>query len=423
MKAALSLGLCLLVTPAGAWAQTAAPAAQAQSAGVVVVADAAADETENAALRAQVYESARAKGWQAEGKADVMGKAQSAGALEAGNVSRENEKLESLRSALGVRALVRIFRDDAGLHVAVVTSKGAQTRDVASNEAAVAAAAELLGNVKQGGAATPIVPGPAGDGAAPAQSGQASLSAGFMTRSDPLAEEQGPPPDSPEGRRLAWENRGGARATYGARALLTGLYAPGTAFADADPVSNQLEVGEGNTLGIGGGLGAHVGVMFLPVPEPVAGSSNFAAFRLNVGAELNGLYVRSPDGFKYRVENGVVISKDKTFVNKGYLYAFIPIQLGVHFMFGKHRSPTVWRGIGLGLTYSPTVIAALEIGRPQDETETKFNYGGFELSLDLVKIETDEKANANIRLGVMVLPKVSDDLPWLASGTIGMFWY
>ncbi|HMR11017.1 MAG TPA: hypothetical protein PKA88_34800, partial [Polyangiaceae bacterium] len=134
-------------------------------------------------------------------------------------------------------------------------------------------------------------------------------------------------------------------------------------------------------------------------------------------------YVRRPDGFKYRQENGVVISKDKTFENVGYLYAYIPLQLGVHFMFGKHRSPTVWRGLGLGLTYSPTVIAALEIGQDQDKTETKFNYAGFEVSLDLVKIETGEQANPNIRLGVLVLPKVSDDLPWLASGTIGAFWY
>lgn len=420
MKAALSLGLCLLVTPASAWAQAAAPTTQAQNAGVVVVADAAGDETDNAALRAKIYEASRRKGWEAQGKADVMGKAESSGALEGGAVSWDSQKLEALRKALAVRALVRIYRDDAGLHVSVITAKGAETRDVASDDAAVSAAAELLGQANpQGGGGAPV---PAA-GAADTKSAQGTLSAGLITRHDPLDEEAGPPPDSPEGRRLAWENRGGARVSYGVRALLTGLYVPNSAFADTDPVSNQLDVGEGNTFGIGGGLGVQVAMMYLPVPEPVAGGSNFAAFRLGVGAELNGLYVRRPDGFKYRQENGVVLSKDKTFENVGYLYAYIPLQLGVHFMFGKHRSPTVWRGLGLGLTYSPTVIAALEIGQDQDKTETKFNYAGFEVSLDLVKIETGEQANPNIRLGVLVLPKVSDDLPWLASGTIGAFWY
>ncbi len=420
MRAALSLGLCLLLTPAASWAQgqDKATDAKAQPARVVVVADSTGDETQNAQLRAKVYEAARANGWAAEGKADVMGRAQTAGALEAGSVSTTADKLEPLRSALGARALVRIFRDDKGMHVTVVTAKGAQTRDVASDAAAVSAAADLLGKVAQSGGTPAAAPATAGDGRGTASAG-GSLSAGFMTPSVMSDKKEGPPPGSPE----AWVERGGARLSYGVRALLTGLYIPDTPFTDTNPVNSQVEIGKGNTFGIGGGLGAHVAFMYLPIPEPVVGSANFAAFRAGVGAELNALYVRPPNGFKYRVEAGAVVSQDKEYDNQGYLYAFIPMQLGVHFMFGEHKSPTVWRGVGLGLAYSPTVIAALEIGQDQDQTETKFNYGGFELSLDLTKLETGEKANPNVRLSVMVLPKVSDDVPWLASGTIGAFWY
>ncbi|MEZ4219752.1 MAG: hypothetical protein R3B13_02405 [Polyangiaceae bacterium] len=416
MRAALCLGLGVFLGSAGAWAQKdTAAATDSAPATVVVVADSSNDETVNAQLRAKIYSAARDQGWQAEGKADVMGKAESSGALEAGAVSRSEDKLAPLRSALGVRALVRIFRDDSGLHVIVVGASGTKSRDVASEEAALSAAIELLG---RGGATKPAT----GGGAAATTDG--TVSAGFMTRPRATSEEpEGPPPDSPEGRRLAWENRGGVRITYGARALLTGLYIPKTAFADQNPVSNQLEIGESSTFGIGGGIGAHVGMMYLPIPEPVVGSSNFAAFRLGVGAELTGLYVRPPDGYKYRVENNTVVSRDKTYDNKAYLYAFIPLELGVHFMFGEHRVGNIWRGMGLGIAYTPTLIAALEVGQDQDKTDTKFNYAGFELSLDLTKLETSERANPNIRLAATVLPKVSDDLPWLASASIGAFWY
>lgn len=394
----------------GAWAATPDPR-------VVVVADAAGDETENAKLRARVYESTREKGLTPEPKADVAGKASETGAMEAGQITIDEQKLQALRTALGVGTLVRVAASGAGVRIFVVTASGVKSQDVASVDAAPAAVAEMLASPSKA-APTPApqpTPGPS-EGTAESQ----PVSVGFML---PAKKDEGPPPDSPQAIRAAWENRGGVRASYGVRALVTAVMIENFNYSDQNPDSGQLEVGKKTAYGIGAGLGAHLSMMYLPLPQPAEGGKNWQAFRIGVGLDLSGLYVRPPDGFKYNRENGVVVSRDTTYANKAYIYGVTPLQLGVHFGFGDFRAPTLWRGFALGVAYSPAFVTSLEVGQDQDKATTVFNYGGFELSVDLVKLESDKGSGPQMRLSVLALPRVKDDVPWLVSPAIGAVWY
>ena len=238
----------------------------------------------------------------------------------------------------------------------------------------------------------------------------------------PNEEDEGPPPDSPEAIRAAWENRGGVKATYGIRAMMTGLLIPDVQYIDRNPVSTELEVGKKNTYGIGGGIGAHVSFLFMPLPKPGEGKG-WQGFRIGAGLDLNVLYVRPPVGYTYHLSNNQLSSRDTQYENKAFLYAIVPLQLGVQFGLGDFRATNLWRGVALGLAYSPAVITTLEIGQNQDKAQTNFNYGGVELDLDITKLESAENANSQIRLFAMLLPKVNDKVPWLASAGIGAVWY
>ncbi len=388
---------------------------------VVVVVDVFEDETENAKLRAKLYEAAREKGYQPDPKADVDGAATNAGAMSEGKVSADADKLAAVQKALGAALLVRVAKTDAGITVLLVKSGGAgESKNVASAAEVPAAVAALLGTAKAEPTAAPAAAPVASTPAAPAaESGGAPKAAGYIT---PSEEEEGPPPDSPEAVRAGWENRGGVRAAYGVRAFMTGLYIPDVGYADQNVVTKELEIGKANAFGVGGGLGAHVSFLFMPLPQPTEGKS-WQAFRVGVGVDLNVLYVRPPSGYTYHVDNSVVSSRDTQYANKAYLYAIVPFQLGVQFGLGDFRAPNLWRGVALGLAYSPALITTLEIGQNQDKAQTEFNYGGFELDLDITKLEYVEKSNSQIRLFAMVLPKVNDNVPWLATAGLGAVWY
>jgi hypothetical protein len=394
---ALILLLTLLVTSL-AWAQPGGT--------VVVIADVAREETANAQLRAQLYETARQKGYQPEPQANVTEAAAAAGAMEAGEVVSDAARLEALRKALGARLLVRVTGGDAGVRLQVLSPDGVKEKTVARQQDVNAALAELLG-AAPASASTARAEGPA-------------QGVGYITDKK---DDGGPPPDSPEGIRAAWENRGGVRAMYGIRALVTALASPDSPYADRNPATDALETGKATTYGVGGGLGAHISLLYLPLPAPPDEGKTWAAFRLGTGLDLNVLYVRPPIGYNYRIVSGEVSSRDTQYDDKAIAYAIIPFQLGVHFGFGEFRSPTLWRGVALGIAYSPALIASLEIGKKQEDAESDFNYAGFELSLDITKLETTETANSNIRLSVMVLPHINDELPWLISGGIGAVWY
>ncbi len=339
--------------------------------------------------------------------------AESAGIMHAGRISGEDADLEKLRVALGASALLRVGRDPGGVKVTLVRASGSTSKVVASADEAAGAASELLGGKSATPAATP----------APATATEPGpLSAGVMT---PAKEEESERDLSdPKVLHAAWEERGGVRLSYGIHALVSGLIIPKTGYTSTNPSSGELEAGTATSYGVGAGVGVRLAVMYLPLPQPRTDTGSWAAFRLGIGLDVSGFYVRPPEGYKYKTDvDGNVVSRDTKYANKAYVYGVIPFQLGVHWGFGDFRLPTLWRGLALGIAYSPAVILWLDVDKSQDATEARFNYAGFEVNMDIAKLEADSGSQPQIRLSAMVLPRVKDDLPWLASLGIGVVWY
>lgn len=377
----------------------------------MVVADPFDDETENAKLRARVYEVARERGLTPDSKADVHQSAETTGVLKQGKVSNDPGDLEKLRVALGASMLIRVSRDPGGMKVQVVKVGGATEKVVAGAEGVGPAAGELIG-----GKATPP---PA---AAPVTNPLGPTSAGTITA--PPEEEAEPDLRDPKQLALAWENRGGVRFSYGVRAVLAGLLIPDVVYSDTNPVTGELEVGKTTTYGIGAGVGVTLSMMYLPMPDSRSEAKSWAAFRLGVGLDATGFYMRPPKGYTYKVSStGELSSRDPNFDNKAYVFGVIPMQAGVHFGFGEYRLPTLWRGLVLGIAYSPSVMLWMDVDKDQDAIESRFNWAGFELSLDIAKIDVDSGSQPQIRLSALILPKVADDLPWYGSVGIGVVWY
>src|SRR5258706_1442338 len=199
---------------------------------MVVVADPFDDETENAKLRARVYEAGRAQGYSADAKLDVRDKAIDAGAMKEGRVTTDESALQSLRKAVGANVLVRIARDAHGVRVMVVRDGGVSDDVVRSADTVPDSVVRLLSGKKSASA------GGAGTGE--------GIEAGYITR------KPGGAPDrdlsDPKVLAKAWEARGGLRPTYGARVLLIGLLIPKTPFADQNPVTGATEVGDARTF-------------------------------------------------------------------------------------------------------------------------------------------------------------------------------
>lgn len=391
-----------------------APAARGQ---VVVVADVLPDATENAKLRAAVYETARSRGFEPNPQADVTRAAANAGAMAAGQVTTEEAGLAGLRKELGATLLVRVAPEGAGqARVIVVGEGGAKSRTVAATDAAVTAAVgELLAEL---GAKAAAPPPPAEE-----EKPQAFLAPAPQGRRGAQTGGDEPELVGPEATRARWENRGGLRVSYEVRAMATGLALPDMPYQDTNPVTAARETGKATTYGVGGGLGVRLSLMYLPLPEPAKESTTWAAFRIGTGVDGNVLYYRPPVGYAYKVRNNQLASRDTEYDDQAYLYGIIPMQLGFHVGFGKHRSDSLWRGTALGIAYSPSILYALQIGKTAGNWE--FNYGGIEASIDVVSIEANASgaSESQIRLAVLFLPRVNDELPWLVSAGIGVVWY
>lgn len=383
---------------------------------MVVVADAFDDETENAKLRAKIYDVCRERGYTPDGKADVKGAAEQGGAMQEGRVSAEAGPLDGVRKSVGAALLVRIAKDPDGVRVMVVKDGDAKSKVVATADAALAAVGELVG--KTGPAAAKPASSPP---AAAAPAADEGMSAGFILK--PKKKDDEPDYGDPKVLGEAWKKRGGARVSYGAHAQATGVIIPNTLYASTNPETGALEVGKKTTYGVGLGVGLDLSVMYLPMPEPASGSTSWAAFRAGLRLDVSGLYVRPPLKYTYRTQGGVVTGRDTKYDNVAYIYGVLPFELGVLFGFGDFRLPTLWRGVALGIAYAPSFIFSLKVGEKEDATDSSFNYGGFELSADIAKVEVGKGSQPQIRLSALVLPRVKDDLPWLASFGVGAIWY
>ncbi len=300
----------------------------------------------------------------------------------------------------------------------VIRDGDTKSKVVATADAALAAVGELLG-----GAAKPAASAAAPAAGAPETAPSEGISAGFILKRPKKDDE----PDYGDPKVLAkgWQDRGGARVSYGAHAMATGLIIPNTLYPGTNPETNELEIGKATTYGVGLGLGLDLSVMYLPLPDPASGSTSWAAFRAGIRLDASGLYVRPPLKYTYKVDTttGQVTGRDTKYDNVAYIYGVLPFQLGVHFGFGDFRLPTLWRGIVLGVAYSPAVIFSLKVGEKEDAAESVFNYGGFELSADITKLEVGGGSQPQVRLSALVLPRVNDEVPWLASFGVGAVWY
>src|ERR1700742_234217 len=99
---------------------------------LVIVADPAGTETENAELRAALNAVARAHGYDLTTKVDVAAIASRDSLVTAGTIDADPASMEQLRGALGVAALVRVSRvedREAGtVRITVVTVERTQAR-------------------------------------------------------------------------------------------------------------------------------------------------------------------------------------------------------------------------------------------------------------------------------------------------------
>jgi hypothetical protein len=396
---------------------------------VVIVLDVKSDETDNAHLRARLYEIARRRGYEPQPRLDVVEAARERGALEAGKVTTEPARLDALRKSVNASVLVRISNewqkdDRAGVRVTIVADSGSDSRVVETPLADPSAPveqtfAEMLPNASGSGAP----PSPPAAGASTGESGTLR-SGGYLTHPGrPVPPEKRPV--GPGASRAAWEARGGLRASYEARAFVTALLDPDVRFTDTNPITDATDVGHEKQYGIGGGPGVRFSMIYLSLPDPSAPTGAWSAFRLGVGLDGSVLYSRPPEGFTYRGNGQTITSRA---VDRGDVALFYPTasaQLGVHLGIGEYRTPTLWRGVVLGLAYSPAFVWSLEIGNTEFE-RLGFNYGGVEATVDIASIEAlaeGSKSEPQIRTFALLLPRVNEDLPWLLSLGVGFVWY
>jgi hypothetical protein len=259
--------------------------------------------------------------------------------------------------------------------------------------------------------------------ASAAAPGRQAQSGGYLLARRPATEDD---ELDPAAQREAWRRRSGVRPSYEVRVQATGLVHPDVPFYEVNPDSGELESGRANQFGIGGGLGVRAGMTYFGLSDPATRSSTLTGFRLGAGLDGNLIYSKPPSGYTYRGDGTSVTSRAVDRADKAYFYPNASLVLGFHVGFGEYRTPSIWRGVVLGLAYAPAYLWALEIG----ETEFDglgFNYGGVELTLDVVSLETGpdvaQPSEMQIRLFAWLLPRVDDELPWQASLGVGAVWY
>lgn len=406
----------------------------------VVVADVSEDATANARARAQVFEQLRKLGFEPDGRADVAAAAGRSNAFVAGKIATDLTALEALRRELGVALLVRVSEEwrkgeTIGLRVSVVSEGGTDSRVVESQASDPGAPLpDTLAESLEAAGAAP---------AAKAKSGErkprrderddedAGQDEGEATSGGAIVYEGAPKPAEaarPNAAAVAklWQARGGVRAMFAAHAVGTGLIIPDWEAKDKNPITKLDETERSAAYGIGGGVGFRVGMIYLPLPEPAVSSGTFPAFRISVGADTSVLYGRRPHDFSYQLDNAKqnVIGRKTRQENAALDYTAIPLEVGIHVAFGNFRGQTKWHGVMLGVAWAPTYVLHLDISTV--EGGTYFNYAGVEGTIDVVTIDADDKhrdMQPQLRLFGLLLPRISADIPWLATGGIGVTWF
>jgi len=167
--------------------------------------------------------------------------------------------------------------------------------------------------------------------------------------------------------------------------------------------------------------------MYFAMPDPAAPTPVFGAFRLGMGVDGVVLYSRPPTGFLYHVDQttgaaGRQIERD----NDVILFPWVTAQIGAHLGIGSYHTPTLWRGVVVGVAYSPAYILSLDISAG-DFKNYGFNYGGAEVTVDFTHLHANADGSSSsepqIRAFAMLLPRINDTMPWIVSAGIGAAWY
>lgn len=240
----------------------------------------------------------------------------------------------------------------------------------------------------------------------------------------------------PELPRSAWRRRTGGGVTYEWRLELTGLALPKTTFgltgfcATGDGVVPADVLGQtasDDVRGVGGGLGGRVGYMHLPTLDP-GGRSSWWSFRFGAGLDLHVLHSRVPTGIP--PANGELCSDvararhEVASTSEALVNAHVPLNVGVLLALGSFHDPTVWRGVVLGLAWSPSFI---QIGLPwTDSARGYVHYVGIEATIDFVTLQAtreNRRVERQLRVALFVAPPVTDDLPAVGTLSVGPVWY
>jgi hypothetical protein len=183
-------------------------------------------------------------------------------------------------------------------------------------------------------------------------------------------------------------------------------------------VSDMGIVDEVDENGVGGAIGVRLGLLYMPLPDPVLSQGVFPAFRLGIGLDSHFLYDRRPVGFVGTGGREAQYEDEALWVMNG-----MP-QVGLHLGLGRFKTENTWRGAVIGIAYSPAL--QYEKNFRDVEGEFRFNYAGAELTVDITKITTvttDPQGESQIRFILLGLAPIDDDHPALASVGIGVAWY
>ena len=187
-----------------------------------------------------------------------------------------------------------------------------------------------------------------------------------------------------ERRRKAWLKRGGTLVGYEVRA--------GAVY---------LKLHQATGGGAQGAVRLHVIGLSLPDPDHGSGWSGWS-----IGAGADFAYFHIATGGS-GTDAGVVE---------------IPGTLTYYAGFGGFQDDSHWKGVVLGLRYSPSVV--IPIGSPSS-VKPAVNYVGTELTLDFTTLEAAMKnaaQEAHVRFYAFALPPVAD-LPLLLAIGGGAVWY
>ena len=242
----------------------------------VVISDVVGDATEDAKVRAALYELLRQKGYPPAARIDTKQASKDLGLLRAGRVTSKMADLIRLRDSLKVAWLVRVTTDVAGAnqHRALILVVGPEvftTRvDVGAGTFAGPITAELEGRIPQ--LLSEAVP-------AEATAAPGRIIGGAYGRNLPTLEEE---------QAADWDTVRVFDAYYGAGVLVTGLQMADVAFQEPQPVAPHSGAGVTDMYGIGGGPSLRFGGRALFVSDPDSGSSAVGGIRFGSKGGRNG---------------------------------------------------------------------------------------------------------------------------------------